>query len=271
MVSSNPAQDNPGFGALSHVTKDNVYMMGRRGFIYTAPWVNTHCIRPPSASIALSADNRPFRLTINEQEWITRAAVIPPFVSRSLYARGVPLVCFHIMPSSPHYGAFNYSTHDNSPVLDRTCFDGLNEELGALYHGDLPKDEASNTYDTAVRLAMQTLPVKAPMDPRALQIRDLLESSPELTLTQLACKLGVSYYWTSRVVTDVFGMSLRDYKGWQKQQRVFSLLHSNRSITEIAYSAGFTDSAHLSRTYQRWFGQPPSYSRNRNHVSVFRC
>lgn len=49
-------------------------------------------------------------------------------------------------------------------------------------------------------------------------------------------------------MTEVFGMSLRDYKSWQKLQRVFHLLHSKHSITEVAHAAGFTDSAHLSRT-----------------------
>jgi AraC-like DNA-binding protein len=102
-------------------------------------------------------------------------------------------------------------------------------------------------------------------------IRELLESGRDLTLTDLAKELGTSYFWASRLMSEVFGMSFRDYKSWQKLQRVFHLLHSNLSITEVAHAAGFTDSAHLSRTYQRWFGQPPSYSRNRNNVRVMRC
>ena len=108
-------------------------------------------------------------------------------------------------------------------------------------------------------------------DPRQQRIRQLLESGRDLTLTDLARELGTSYFWASRLMTEVFGMSLRDYKSWQKLQRVFHLLHSKHSITEVAHAAGFTDSAHLSRTYQRWFGQPPSYSRNRNNVRVMRC
>jgi AraC-like DNA-binding protein len=39
-------------------------------------------------------------------------------------------------------------------------------------------------------------------------------------------------------------------------------------LTEIAQLAGFTDSAHLSRTWQRRFGMPPSYLRDVAHVEI---
>ncbi|MCC5809087.1 MAG: helix-turn-helix transcriptional regulator [Ectothiorhodospiraceae bacterium] len=260
-----------GFGVLSHLVKDHVYAIGRPGFIYTAPWIATPCTRPPSAAIILAAGPVPFTLHIGGMELRTRAAITPPFISRSLFARNVPVVCFHVMPGSPRYDAFSYLAQGSIPLLNRNIFRGLDVELDLLYNGRLPARQAREIYDAVVRLAIRHLPVQAQADPRVHRIRELLATDSEPSLAKLATELGVSYCWASHMMSEVFRMSLRDYKAWRKQERVFDLLHSRRSLTEIAHTAGFTDSAHLSRTYQRWFGQPPSYSRNSNHVRVFTC
>ncbi|WP_395350914.1 helix-turn-helix domain-containing protein [Variovorax sp. UC122_21] len=47
------------------------------------------------------------------------------------------------------------------------------------------------------------------------------------------------------------------------------LLYSGRSLTDIAHEAGLSDSAHLSHFYRHWYGQSPSYSRDRESVKFF--
>lgn len=264
-------QKQAGFGGLSHLVKDNVYIVGCAGFIYTAPSIDSRGTRPPSAAVILSLGPGEFTVSANGRDVRARAAVIPPFLLRSLCARDVPLVCCHVTPSSPHYDAFNGLTPGEVVPLDRGLFSGLDAGLRELYQGRLPPAQAPAIYEAVLRIPVEHLTPHRQPDPRAQRIRELLEAEPDLTLTQLARALEMSYFWASRMMSEVFGMSLRDYKSWRKLQRVFYLLHSNRSITEIAHTAGFTDSAHLSRTYQRWFGQPPSYSRNSNHVRVLRC
>ena len=253
------------------VPLDNVYIVGCSGFIYTAPSIVSEETRPPSAALIVSAGSAPFRVSVKGKKQSARAAVVPPFLARGLDARDGPLVCFHITPSSPHYAAFRALAHGRIALLERSCFQHLDAQLDALYQGCLAPALAPDIYQQALRIPFQHLTPRSRLDPREPLIRELLENGRDLTLTDLARELGTSYFWASRLMTEVFGMSFRDYKSWQKLQRVFHLLHSDRSITEIAHAAGFTDSAHLSRTYQRWFGQPPSYSRNRNNVRVMRC
>ena len=271
MAAVNPESRDSGFGVLSHVVKDNIYVIGQSGFIYTAPWIATEATRAPSVALIVSASKDPFKLLIGGRELHTHAALIPPFVPRSLYGRNVPLVCFHVMPNSPHYDAFSHLTQRDNPIVDRKLFSLVDPELEQLYRGVLPPAQAPEVYETAVRLPIQHLRSKPLPDARVLRVRELLNAGAEPTLSELADDLGISYFWASRMMAKVFGMSLRDYKAWCKQQRVFYHLHSDKTLTEIAHAAGFTDSAHLSRTYQRWFGQPPSYSRNRNHVNILRC
>jgi AraC-like DNA-binding protein len=271
MTSENLKKESSGFGSMSHLVKDNVYLIGCSGFVYTAPWIDTRDTRPPSAAIILSVGDAPFTLSIKGRKMRAYAALVPPFIARSLHARSVPLVCFHVMPSSPRYDALKNMAQGNVAPLDRALFGRLDGELEQLYHGQLPTGRARDVYEAVLRIPFQNRTRPGQPDPRVRHIRELLEAGPDLSLTQLAHELGTSYFWASRIMTEVFGMSLRDYKSWRKMQHVFHLLHSKRSITEIAHAAGFTDSAHLSRTYQRWFGQPPSYSRNGHHVRVLRC
>lgn len=255
----------------AHRPLDNVYIVGCSGFIYTAASIVSEETRPPSAALIVSAGAAPFRITVKGKALSTRAAVIPPFLARGLGAHEVPLVCFHITPGSPRYAGFRALAPGGVALLERDCFQELDASLEALYQGRLEPALAPAIYEQALSVPFRHLTPQARLDPREPLIRELLERRRDLTLTDLARELGTSYFWASRLMSDVFGMSLRDYKSWQKLQRVFHLLHSKRSITEIAHAAGYTDSAHLSRTYQRWFGQPPSYSRNRNNVRVMRC
>ena len=250
---------------------DNVYIVGCSGFIYTAASIVSEETRPPSAALIVSVGAAPFRITFKGKALWTRAAVIPPFLARGLCARDVPVVCFHITPGSPRYAGFRALARGGVAPLERDFFKDIDAPLEALYQGRLAPALAPEIYEQALCVPFRHLTPQSQPDSREPLIRELLESGRDLTLTDLARELGTSYFWASRLMSDVFGMSLRDYKSWQKLQRVFHLLHSKRSITEIAHAAGFTDSAHLSRTYQRWFGQPPSYSRNRNNVRVMRC
>jgi len=271
MTYSNKYNRTSQFGQLSHVVKDHVYMFGRGGFIYTAPWIAIRGTRPPSAALILSAGLRSFTVTVNGDAVRTRAAVVPSFVLQSLDARDVPLVCFHAMPGSRRHDALNTLAAGDAKPVDRGLFVDMDPQLRALYGGQLAPNRVRHVYDVVLGTLLEKLLPMIELDPRVQHIRDLLEGSPELSLTDLANKLGTSYFSTSRMMSDVFGMSLRDYKASQKLTCVFTLLHSDRTITEIAHTAGFTDSAHLSRTYQRWYGQAPSYSRNSEKVCIVRC
>jgi AraC-like DNA-binding protein len=51
--------------------------------------------------------------------------------------------------------------------------------------------------------------------------------------------------------------------------RATQFFNGQATLTEIAQLAGFSDSAHLSRAWQRRYGLPPSYLRDRSHVRIF--
>jgi transcriptional regulator GlxA family with amidase domain len=63
------------------------------------------------------------------------------------------------------------------------------------------------------------------------------------------------------VFTTSLGIPLRPYLAWLRIQRAAGALVAGASIADAAAGAGFADAAHLSRTFRRMFGVPPSQMR----------
>jgi len=55
------------------------------------------------------------------------------------------------------------------------------------------------------------------------------------------------------------GVSIRRYVLWCRLRLALDAALRGSSLTEAAHSAGFADSAHLSRTFRSMFGVPPSF------------
>lgn len=66
------------------------------------------------------------------------------------------------------------------------------------------------------------------------------------------------------------GISIKQYILWQKLMRAIQYMMDGENLTDAAIVAGFSDSAHLSRTFKRMFGVTPSeIFKNSNSVQVF--
>ena len=106
-------------------------------------------------------------------------------------------------------------------------------------------------------------------DERAELLHALLAENPEVSLGEVAQRLNVSYTGASHLFAREVGLPLRTYLHWVKCMRATQFFNGRTTLTEIAQLAGFSDSAHLSRAWQRRYGLPPSYLRDRSHVRIF--
>lgn len=249
---------------------DNSYVLGHHGFIYTSASFSTTMTQRHPAVLLLSVDGRPFKTALPDGRVLSSAALmVPPRVERSLDATGVPIISLNIMPAHASYHVFRAMQHGGVRELDRHLFNRLNEELDALLQGRATIVEAELTFSRAVAEVLRVLPPAPAPDPRALPLIRMLDAHPELSLDALARKLGYSHQVMSRLFSSAVGMSMRDYQNWLKQRRVYDVLYTRRSITQVAYLAGFADSPQFTRTFQRWYGQTPSTARDPKHVRVF--
>ena len=83
-----------------------------------------------------------------------------------------------------------------------------------------------------------------------------LEGSP--SLRRLSNDVQLSEGRLSRLFHREMGMPYRPYRRWRRVQQALSLLERGANLTEAAIGAGFSDSAHFSRTFRQLFGVTPS-------------
>ena len=258
-------------GALPRHVKDNAYVLGDHGFIYTAQHaVSAETVRHPGV-LLLSADRAPFEITLRDGRCFrTTALAIGPRVARRLKAEDTALISINILPSSHWFHVLRpLRDHDGVVMLDREAFTHLDTDLWQLHRGDGNLGLAHRVFDEAMAEVRRQLPARPEPHPDVLEMVRQLDTSPHLSIEELAAALGRTSQWVSRTFSTELDMSMRDYQNWLKQRREIDLLYTRRSLTQVALESGFGDSPQFSRTFLRWYGRSPSYSRNPHHVRVF--
>jgi len=75
-----------------------------------------------------------------------------------------------------------------------------------------------------------------------------------VSLADAAAHVGLSMGRARHLFVDQTGLPFRTYLLWLRLMRAVELFSTGSSLTDAAYGAGFSDSAHLSRTFRRMFG-----------------
>lgn len=89
-------------------------------------------------------------------------------------------------------------------------------------------------------------------------LRKGLGGAEDVSLAKLAGVAGLSRSRFMHVFTESVGVPLRPYILWLRLQHACGELASGASITEAAHHAGFSDGAHLARTFRRMLGATPT-------------
>ena len=89
-------------------------------------------------------------------------------------------------------------------------------------------------------------------------LREKLGISNDLSLKTLAAISGLSQSRFMHVFTESTGVPLRPYVLWLRLQRACCDLMAGTSVTAAAHTAGFSDAAHLTRTFRRMLGMTPT-------------
>ena len=94
----------------------------------------------------------------------------------------------------------------------------------------------------------------------AERTRDYLRShvADGVTLDRLASVAGISKFYLLRVFRRAFGLTPHAYQMQLRLARARRLIAEGRSLTYVAYDAGFADQSHLTRRFTAFFGLTPA-------------
>ncbi len=228
-------------------------MLSASRAIYVGPGMklSPHKVAVATIVIALS---EPFELEILDpaQPSVIRGnlALIPPDTLHHLKTNG-HMVFIYLDPLS-----------DDFLTLDLTVFQSLENEAAERVTEAITKsaEEKSVELKVAKICSIFDLPVLGPRDNRIAAVMRAIDEAPQdFSNIEKAAKLaGLSVPRFQHIFKEVAGTPFRRYRLWKRMAIVAHSLNSGASLTNAAYYAGFSSSAHLSAAFREMFGIKPS-------------
>src|SRR5262245_2289756 len=99
-------------------------------------------------------------------------------------------------------------------------------------------------------------------------MRARIATSNHFPLSELALVAGLSASRFQHVFRQEFGVAVRPYIRWLRLQWAACDLIAGESLSQAAHAAGFSDAAHMSRTFRSTLGVAPSDISRRAHVNL---
>jgi AraC-like DNA-binding protein len=77
-------------------------------------------------------------------------------------------------------------------------------------------------------------------------------------LGEAAAKVALSPGRFRHLFVEQTGQSFRSYQLWMRLQRAIDIISGGAAATDAAHEAGFSDAAHLTRTFRKMMGIAPT-------------
>lgn len=181
------------------------------------------------------------------------AALVGPDVPHEVDARGTTVVIGFVDPESDVGAGLRRRINKPLTVLPAAEVAGWRRDLGALEPAAV---------EAWWRTRITAEPTPRPIHPRVGRVlrwvrENVGAGEEDLSLERLADRAGLSSSRFMHVFTQSLGVPLRPYLLWLRLQHAAGRLLAGASATEAAHDAGFSDAAHLSRTFRRILGTTP--------------
>lgn len=227
-----------------------------------------HAARPPrtgfhahhAVQIVISLGGR-FRLWLADQELAGPYAAVAPDAPHQFDAEGAYAILF-VEPESQAGRAIIAATFSGGDLrpLPAAAFAPRAAELAALAR--TPAPTAAELAEIG-RALVETLAGDRPHDPVDARVQQVIawaagdhDDPVDLGAAARLAKLSPSRL--SHLFVEQTGLSFKTYLLWIRLTRAVGLMTEGLSLTGAAHGAGFSDSAHFSRTFRRMFGLAPA-------------
>lgn len=129
-----------------------------------------------------------------------------------------------------------------------------------FFSSDFSAESPQPVMDQLISALAPYHPFHPPLDARILHairyIKQNLDS--ELDIKTVAGEACLSESRFSHLFKEQIGIPLRRYILWCRIERAIRVIAGGVSLSEAAFECGFSDPAHLTRTFQEMFGVKPS-------------
>jgi len=221
-------------------------------------WHSHHALR-----FALALEGELSIRTQRHGKWQSAAGVLTAArTEHVLDGRGAELLLVFLEPESSLGAAFGAALQGPVRLFSDAERRALTRDVTP--NTILRSGAAAWAEGAARTLRLPPLVSPAPIHPR---VRSLLRTIREngvgdgTSLRYLASTVGLSPSRLMHVFTSSLGIPLRPYLAWMRVQHAAIGIVTGSSLSDAALAAGFSDAAHMSRTFRRMLGIPPSLLR----------
>lgn len=236
----------------------HLYVWNER-FLYVGPSTATTLHRN-HAAVWLSAPDGAMRVNLADGAHLENMVIYLP--SGTEYATEEVATSIAALYWEPESASFHRVAErfDNVPRAFH-CPNACSEGWQRLQNSATSLAEADEIIARLFGLAPVELNAPLHVDGRVDTALAFLRESPQLygSIESLADKVHLSPSRFAHIFKRVVGVPVRRYVLWMKMRRALDLAMAGDSLTTAALSAGFSDSAHLSRTVRAMMGIAPEY------------
>lgn len=243
------------------IHKSFVYI--REGHILFARYGMDNEFHSHHAAAAVISIDSSFSIETGSMKKNFRAALITPDTYHRTLAGDQRVIVLLLDPEIPGYETFT-SRHINDSIieLEHPGLDNLRTISGPLFRGADP-DAAWEVYCGIMKIIDESFVThtKPGMDCRVVKIADKIKKDMpgSINIEELSREVSLSGDRLIRLFREQTGLPLRRYLLWSRVRASAEYLKRGYSLTDAAHEAGFSDSAHMSRTFKENFGFTPSF------------
>jgi AraC-like DNA-binding protein len=241
--------------------RGKLYIWPQRRLFFAPAGLSNAPHAHPALSLIIALDGQ-FQLEIaNDQPRTVTACLLAPRCQHRLEATGVPLLVLHA-DLNDHRLASLLALFQGHRLLIPEEEHGLTlKQIAAQIKDDFPC--CRNVYaftDTLLDTWTDARGESPKRDPRVAKCLRLIENTlPEsVSVEDLAFSVDLSSTRLMHLFKKEVGMPVRRFVLWARLRGAVNALQDEASLTDAAHAMGFSDSAHLSRTFSQMFGIPPS-------------
>lgn len=217
--------------------------------------------------------NGPYLWKDDDGNWIEKdVLLVSPNHSHECNAAGQKVVIISIDPESVLGEFIKYQYLDAKPIVDFSFKYGqfdITKLMELLMNNNW--NDIHQSIKTLFEFDSKTS-VSTKKDERIQNVLDYISHNIDSEISTKTL-MDVSYLSESRLLhlfKELMGLPIRNYILWCRIQIAFNQILEGNSLTQAAYYAGFSDQAHLTRTFVKTIGLPPSsLLKNSKFVQVF--
>jgi len=213
----------------------------------------------PAIKVCVALEHS-FALRTHEDDTFTNyeSAIIAPGEAHAIDGRHNQMVMLLLAPETK-------LAQPLAPIFSKHGITRLSEEAVAKIRAIFADFDARLAANDVENICVQMVAAidngeSLPIDSRVAQSIEWIRSSRDegVSVQEIAAGVELSESRFSHLFTENVRIPVRRYLLWLRLRDAMHLFAKGESLTEVAHEAGFSDSAHLTRTFRSLLGIAPS-------------